>query len=446
MKTFPIGGVHPHDCKQYSKNSSIEVMDLPDEVSIPLSQHIGAPAVLKVQKGDRVLVGDVIAEPAGFMSAYIHAPISGTVTAVGEKINAQGMPQMMVTIRREGDQWREDIDRSEELVSVCQLESSQIIEKIKQAGIVGLGGATFPTHVKLSIPQGKHAQFLIINGVECEPYLTSDYRTMMEYPREVISGINILRKAVNADKVVIGIENNKRDAMELLLKHISAEDDIQVLPLRMKYPQGGEKQLIAAVTGRQVPPPPALPIDVGAVVCNVSSAKAVYDAVQKNKPLVERVVTLSGREVKEPKNLLVRFGTPVSKLLTKCSFENKDNNIKVLLGGPMMGRAMSNLDAPVMKGCSGVVVLSSKDASRCEEKDCIKCGKCVEACPMGLEPYLLSKLSRLSQWDSAEEEGIVSCIECGSCSFTCPGYLSLLDYIRLGKARVMANIKARNRK
>ncbi|MBQ0081048.1 MAG: electron transport complex subunit RsxC [Alistipes sp.] len=445
MKTFPIGGVHPHDCKEFSKDASVEVMELADEVNIPLSQHIGAPAVVKVANGDKVLVGDVIAEPGGFMSAFIHAPVSGTVTAVGEKVNAQGIPQMMVTIRREGDDWREDIDRSSELVPTCQLDSKQIIEKIRQCGIVGLGGATFPTHVKLSIPAGKRAEFLIINGVECEPYLTSDYRTMMEYTNEVIVGIKILRQAVSAEHVLIGVENNKRDAMELLSKCLTQCDGIQVVPLKMKYPQGGEKQLIAALTGRQVPPPPALPIDVGAVVCNVSTAKAVYDAVQKNKPLVERVVTVSGRDVKQAKNMLVRFGTPVSKLLAKCSVEQCDKQ-KVLLGGPMMGRAMSNLDAPVTKGCSGVVVLTSKEASRCEQKDCIKCAKCVEACPMGLEPFMLYKLSKRSNWDLAEQEDIVSCIECGSCSFTCPGYLPLLDYIRLGKGRVMANIKARNRK
>ena len=262
MKTFPMGGVHPSENK-LSCAKPIEVLPLPDVVTIPLAQHIGAPAVAKVAKGDRVLTGQLIAEAGSFMSANIHSPISGTVTAVDMAVNGQGLRQMMITIKREGDDWAEGIDRSEALVKVCPFSAQEIIAKIKDAGIVGMGGATFPTHVKLSVPPGKKAECVIINGVECEPYLTSDHRTMLEHGEELVVGVTILMKAVGVGKAYIGIENNKPDAIAHLTKIAAGYKGIEVVPLKVMYPQGGEKQLIAAVTGRQVPPPPALPIDVG---------------------------------------------------------------------------------------------------------------------------------------------------------------------------------------
>jgi len=443
MKTFPIGGVHPSDNKQWSKDKAIEAAALPDVVNIPLSQHIGAPAVAKVAKGDKVVVGQLIAEAGSFMSANIHATVSGTVTAVDAVANAQGLRQPMITIKREGDEWLEGIDLSTETKRECTLEPAQIIAKIKDAGIVGLGGAAFPAHVKLSVPPGKKAEFLIINGVECEPYLTSDYRTMLERGEDLLVGVRILARAIGVGKIYIGVENNKPDAIEHL-RALAAEEsaDIEVVPLKMRYPQGGEKQLIAAVTGRQVPPPPALPIDVGAVVCNVSTAVAVYEAVQKNKPLVERTVTVTGKAIAEPKNLKVRFGTPVSALIAAAGGLPEGDN-KVLNGGPMMGRAMVNLDSPVLKGCSGITVLSGKDAHRGKVSVCIKCAKCVAACPMGLEPFLVSKLSAKKLWERAEAERVTDCIECGCCQFTCPSNLPLLDNIRLGKQTVMGIIRAR---
>ena len=445
MKTFPIGGVHPSDNKQWSKGSAIEVMELPDVVNIPLAQHIGAPATAIVKKGDSVVVGQKIAEATGFMSANIHAPISGTVTAVDMQPNGQGLRQMMITIKREGDEWDEAIDRSTTLVTECNLEPKQIIEKIKDAGIVGMGGATFPTHVKLSIPDGKKAEILIINGVECEPYLTSDYRTMLERGQELIVGTRILMRAIGVTKAVIGVEANKPDAVAQLQQIVGTATDITVQMLKTQYPQGGEKQLIAAVTSRQVPPPPALPIDVGAVVCNASTAVAVYEAVQKNKPLIERVVTVTGAAVPQPKNLLTRFGTPVEAMIAKCG-GLAEGDVKVINGGPMMGRALSNIAMPVMKGCSGITIMVGAAAGRGVESACIKCAKCVEACPMGLEPYLLSKQAKKKAWDAMEANDITSCIECGCCQFTCPANIPLLDYVRLGKQTVMGIIRARNMK
>ena len=441
MKTFPIGGVHPSENK-LSRGSAVETLPLPDLVNIPLSQHIGAPATAKVAKGDRVLAGQLIAEATGFMSANIHAPVSGVVKAVEAVPNGQGMRQPMITIQREGDQWAEGIDRDPALKRDCDLAPAEILDRIKRAGIVGMGGATFPTHVKLAVPPGKKAEFLIINGVECEPYLTSDHRVMLERGEELIVGVTILMKALGVGNAFIGIENNKPDAIAHLTALAASYAGVRVVPLKVQYPQGGEKQLIAAVTGREVPPPPALPIDVGAVVCNASTTLAVYEAVQKNKPLVERVVTVTGKGVARPCNLLVRMGTPVSALLEAAGGLPEDAG-KVLNGGPMMGRAMVNLDSPVTKGCSGITVLGGREALRGADSACIKCAKCVSACPMGLEPYLLSKLTRKQAWERLESEQITNCIECGCCQFTCPAYLPLLDYVRLGKQRVMGLIRAR---
>lgn len=441
MKTFPIGGVHPSENK-LSRAKAIETLALPDVVQIPLSQHIGAPATAVVAKGDKVLTGQLVAEASSFMSANIHSPISGTVTAVDMVPNGQGVRQMMITIKREGDDWVEGIDRSTTIVKEVALTSPEIIAKIKDAGIVGMGGATFPTHVKLSVPQGKRADVLIINGVECEPYLTSDHRTMLERGEELIIGTTILMKALNVQRAVIGVENNKQDAIAHLKQLAAGSYGVEIMPLKVQYPQGGEKQLIAAVTGRQVPPPPALPIDVGAVVCNVSTTVAVYEAVQKNKPLIERVVTLTGKSVKEPKNLLTRMGTPISSLIEAAGGLPEDTG-KVINGGPMMGRAMVNLDSPVTKGCSGITLLNEKLAVRRIPMACIKCAKCVEACPIGLEPYLLSKLSMKKNWERLEAEHIADCIECGCCQFTCPSNIALLDYVRLGKQTVMGIMRAR---
>ena len=444
MRTFPIGGIHPSDNKEWSKGCPIEVLELPDQVVVPMVQHIGAPATPVVKKGDKVLTGQLIGQAGGFVSANIHSPISGTVTSVDMFGNGQGLRRMMVVIKREGDEWMEDIDRSPEIKRECRLAPEEIIAKIKDAGIVGLGGAQFPTHVKLSVPEGQKAEVLVINGVECEPYLTSDYRNMLERGEMVLVGIEILMRALGVKRAIIGVEANKPAAIETLRAHIAKGyyKGIEVQALQTRYPQGGEKQLIAAVTGRQIAPPPALPISVGVVLCNVSTAIAVYEAVQKNKPLIERVVTITGKELKECHNYLMRFGVSVNTLIERAG-GLPEGDVKILNGGPMMGRVIVDVDTPIIKGCSGITVLSGAEATRGEMGACIKCAKCVAACPMALEPYLLAKLARLKKWDLAEEHNNVDCIECGCCSYTCPANLPLLDYIRLGKQAVMTAIRAR---
>ena len=440
MKTFPIGGIHPSDNKQYSKDAAIEAMPLPSVVVIPLAQHIGAPAVACVAKGDKVLAGQVIATAGGFVSSAIHSSVSGTVTAVDAKPDAQGNMKPCVTIAVEGDQWVEGVELGGAVVKNVNLTPEEIVAKVAQMGIVGMGGATFPTHVKLSIPAGKKAECLIINAVECEPYLTADYRVMLEKGEELLVGARILAKAIGVERIYIGVENNKPDAIKALRKLAGGYVGIEIIPLKMRYPQGGEKQLVAAVTGRQVPSG-ALPIEVGAVVQNVGTALAVYEAVVKNKPLVERVVTVTGPKLAHPKNLLVRIGTPMSALIEYCG--GMEGVGKVVAGGPMMGRAVSNIDAPVTKGTSGVLLIPAEEALREQPSSCIRCAKCVEACPMGLEPYLLAKLSKKEMYDEAESHYIADCIECGCCTYSCPSYLPLLDWLRMGKGEVMRRMRAR---
>ena len=434
-----FGGVHPHDMKAATNEKAIEQLAPPATVVIPMSMHFGAPCTPLVKAGDHVKVGQKIGEFHG-LGAPIHASVSGTVKAVEPRPYSMGGNITSVVI--ENDMQDEVSEELQAPADPNALSVEEMVEIVKNAGIVGMGGATFPTHVKLSVPPGKKAECVIINGVECEPYLTSDHRTMLEHGEELVVGVTILMKAVGVGKAYIGIENNKPDAIAHLTKIAAGYKGIEVVPLKVMYPQGGEKQLIAAVTGRQVPPPPALPIDVGAVVCNASTTVAVYQAVLKNKPLIERVVTVTGKSVKEPKNLLTRMGTPISALIEAAGGLPGDAG-KVINGGPMMGRAMVNLDSPVTKGCSGITVMSGRDAQRREATQCIKCAKCVSACPMGLEPYYLSKMTQKKGWDELEALMITSCIECGCCQSTCPAYLPLLDWVRLGKQTVMGLIRAR---
>lgn len=444
MKTFSIGGVHPNDNKVYSAHKKIVEVPLPKKAIIPLVQHIGAPAKAIVQKGDKVLVGQLIAEAGGFVSAPIHSPVSGTVSKLDTTVDAWGMRVPAIFIDVEGDEWLPVIDRTNTINSVCKLDSKDIIEKIKNAGIVGLGGACFPTHVKLMPPPGKKAEVLIVNGVECEPYLTCDHELMLEHGEEIIVGIQILMKALNIEKAVIGIERNKEDAIGYIRRLAAHTLGIMVEPLKLKYPQGGEKQLIDACIHRQVPSG-ALPIEVGAVVDNVATVYAVYQAVQKNQPLISRVITLTGKEVKNPGNYLVRFGTPLSEVI-EFAGGVPENTGKIIGGGPMMGRAMNNVDMPANKRVSGLLFMPKEESHRLEVKNCIRCAKCVQACPMGLEPYLLSKYSQLQRWDDMEKHDVMDCIECGCCQFTCPSNRPLLDYIRNGKQTVGGIIRQRAQK
>lgn len=442
MRTFRIGGVHPPENK-LSAGKAIKTLGLPKQVIIPLSQHIGAPAAAIVKKGDLVKVGTQIAQPGGFVSAAIFSSVSGKVAKVDEVIDASGYRKPAIFIDVEGDEWEESIDRNPELVKECSLTPEEIVKKISAAGIVGLGGACFPTHVKLTPPPGNSAEILIINAVECEPYLTSDHQLMLEKAEQIMVGVSILMKAIKVNKAVIGIENNKPDAIKLMSKVAVAYPGVEVMPLKVQYPQGGEKQLIDAVIRRQVASG-ALPISTGAVVQNVGTAYAVYEAVQKNKPLFERVVTVTGKSLKNPSNLLVRIGTPMSMLIQEAGGLPEDTG-KVIGGGPMMGKALVNTEVPITKGSSGVLVMPSSESSRKEVKNCIRCAKCVSACPMGLEPYLLSALSENADWERMETERIMDCIECGSCQFTCPAARPLLDYCRLGKGKVGAIIRSRKK-
>lgn len=440
LKTFRIGGIHPKENK-FSAGLAIQSIAIPDQVIIPLSQHIGAPCQPVVKKGDQVKAGTLIGKAVGFVSANIHSSVSGTVLKIEKAPDASGYKRDAVFIKVEGDEWEPSVDRSETVVSECTLTSKEILDKIAAAGIVGMGGATFPTHVKLTPPPGMRAEVLIINGVECEPYLTSDHRLMMEKTDEILTGTTIIMKALNVNSAIIGIENNKRDAIEQFTRKSKEYAGITVQALKVQYPQGGEKQLIDALTGRQVPSG-ALPISVGAVVQNVGSVFAIYEAVQKNKPLVERVVTITGKEVKQPCNILSRVGIPLSNLIDAAG-GLPENTGKVVSGGPMMGKALASIDIPVTKGTSGVLIVPTPEAKRKAMKDCIRCAKCVNVCPMGLNPTLLMNLTEYAVWDRAEKNGITDCIECGSCSYTCPADRPLLDYIRLGKGRVNAIIRAR---
>lgn len=440
FKTFRMGGVHPPEGK-ITSGKAIETFPIGTEMVFMASQHLGAPSEVLVAKGDKVLVGQPIAKATGFVSAQLHSSVSGTVTKIDKVVDASGYPKPAIYITVEGDEWMPEIDRSETLVRECNLDPKAIIDLVSQAGIVGMGGATFPAHVKLSVPPGKTAEYLIINGVECEPFLTSDHRLMLEKPEELLVGISILRKALGNPKTVVGIERNKMDAINLLIEKAKNFEGIEIQPLIVKYPQGGEKQLIEAVTKREVPAG-KLPIDVGCVVQNVGTAFAVYEAVQKHKPLFERVVTVTGPSLTLPGNFMVRVGTPISKLLEAAGGLPEDTG-KVISGGPMMGKALKNIDAPVTKGTSGILVLPKKLAERKTPDSCIRCSKCSQGCPMGLEPWLLYKLGQGSDTEWMEREDIMSCIECGCCSFTCPANLPLLDYIRLGKGMTGAMIRAR---
>ena len=441
MNTFRIGGVHPHDNKIYSAHQPITDCPLPAKAVIPLVQHIGAPAQPVVEKGQKVKVGELIAKAGGFVSANIHAPFSGTITKIDATTDAWGLRMPAIFMDVEGDEWLDTIDRTNAIKRDCPLEPKEIIDKVAAAGIVGLGGACFPTQVKLLPPPGKKAEVLIANGVECEPYLTCDHQLMLEHGEEIIIGIKILMKALGINRAIIGIEKNKPDAIDQMRKLASKELGIEVKPLKLKYPQGGEKQLIDACIGRQVPSG-ALPIEVGAVVDNVATIYAVYEAVQKNKPLISRVMTVTGKSLSKPGNYSVRFGTPLSDVAALAGGVPEDTG-KIIGGGPMMGRAMNNIDMPANKRVSGLLFLPENESHRAEPENCIRCAKCVSACPMGLEPYLLAKQAEKQMWDDMEKHSIMDCIECGCCMFTCPSHRPLLDYVRMGKATVGGIIRAR---
>ena len=441
MKTFRMGGVHPEENK-ISNDAAIEVMPVGKQMVVLMNQHLGAPATPVVQKGDKVKVGQLIGEAQAFMCANVHSPVSGTVLKVDTCKDAFGLSKPAVYINVEGDEWLETIDRTPDIKRECTLEPKEIVAKLKEMGIVGLGGATFPAHIKYSIPEGKKAEYLIINAAECEPYLTSDYRVMMEHAEEVCIGISILRKALGVPNAYIGIESNKPLAIAHMQEVARGFEGIVVEPLKVKYPQGAEKQLINAVTGRRVPSG-KLPIDVGCVVSNLGTTFAVYEAVQKNKPLIENILTVTGKELPSQHNYIVRIGTTYNEIIKHSIGELPATTGKVISGGTMMGKAVVNLDAPTVKGNASVLVIGEKEARRAPETNCIRCGKCMHACPMGLEPYLFSALVKNGRTEEAKEHNILDCIECGCCFFSCPANKPLTDEIRLGKNRVRAMMAAK---
>jgi electron transport complex protein RnfC len=430
--TFSKGGIHPAENKLSSKKE-ITTAPIPKQVAIPLAQHIGAPAKAIVKKGDEVKVGLQIGESAGFISANVHSSVSGKVFKVDNLPDIAGNKIPHVVINVEGDEWLEEIDQTDALTTDIKLSKEEIIERTQKMGIVGLGGATFPTNVKINPPKDYKAEVILVNGVECEPYLTADERLMLEKPEQVFIGVEILKKALGVEKAIIGIENNKPEAIKTM-KAFEQKYNTQVYPLKVKYPQGAEKQLIKACIGKEVPSG-KLPIAVGAVVQNVGTVFAIYEAIQKNKPLFERVVTVTGKKLNEPGNFLTRIGTPVKDLIELCGGV-PENTGKIINGGPMMGKAISTTNVPVMKGSSGVLIMDETEASRPEQKNCIRCAKCVSVCPMGLEPYLLMNLSQKKMNEEMKENSLMDCIECGSCSYVCPADRALLDYIRLGKANL----------
>ena len=447
LKTFSMGGVHPEENKITAEVATV-VAPLPQQAIFPLSQHIGAPAKPVVNRGDKVKVGTLIAEANGFVSAPIYSSVSGTVLKVDTAIDATGYRKPAIYINVEGDEWEESIDRSETLETLDkhpELTPEEIVNRIKVAGVTGMGGAGFPTFIKLCPPPTAKAECVILNGVECEPYITSDYRLMMEHADEILVGLDLLMKGAKVERGYIGIEDNKPEAIKLFEQKTANDPRIEIVALAKKYPQGGEKQLVDAVINRQVPAPPAIPVNVGAIVQNVGTAYAVYQAVMKNKPLFERYTTVTGKQLKNPGNFLVRMGTPMRELIDLCGGMPEGDN-KVLAGGPMMGKSVVSTDVTVCKGTNSITILTDADAHRKAAQPCIRCGKCVIACPMGLEPYLLATLSSFKEWERLEAEQVTSCISCGSCQFTCPSHRPILDNILQGKGVVMGIIKSRNAK
>lgn len=441
MKTFKMGGVHPEENK-ISTNAVIEQMPLPKQVAVLMNQHLGAPATPIVAKGDKVKVGQLIAEAQTFMCANIHSPVSGTVNKIDVCKDMVGLSKNAIYIDVEGDEWMETIDRTPDIKRECSLEPKEIIAKLKEMGIVGLGGATFPAHIKYNVPESKKAEYLIINAAECEPYLTSDHRVMMEHAEEICIGVSILRKALGVPNAYIGIESNKPEPIRVMTEMAKSFEGIIVEPMKVKYPQGAEKQLINAITGRKVPSG-KLPIDVGCVVSNVGTAFAVYEAIQKNKPLIENILTVTGKKLPSQHNYQCRIGITYNDIIKHSIGELPETTGKVISGGTMMGKAVSNLDAPTTKGAASVLVMDEAEAKRRPESNCIRCGKCINACPMGLEPYLFSALVKNGRIEEAKEHNILDCIECGCCFFSCPANKPLTDEIRLGKNKVRAMMAAK---
>lgn len=433
LKTFRLGGIHPSENK-LTADKFIRRMATPKVVYVPIAQHIGIPSEIIVAVKDKVVIGQVIAKSGGYVSSNIHSPVAGTVTKLDKIFDSSGYKKQCIVIRTDEKDPSNFEDITNPLKSNIELTSEEILQRIADFGIVGLGGATFPSHVKLSYKPEKNVNHLIINGVECEPYLTADHRLMLEKAEEIIVGIKILMYALQLRSAIIGIENNKKDAIELFKELTKNETGIQVAALKVKYPQGSEKQLVSALLKKEVPKN-GLPIDIGVIVHNVGTIFAIYEAVQYNKPLTERVVTVTGKNLKNPANFWIKIGTPIIDLIAEAG-GIPEGTRKIVNGGPMMGKAIKNTDVPITKGTSGILLISEEEANRKNIENCIRCAECVFVCPMGLEPHLLMSLVERGMYERAFYEDVNTCIECGSCSYVCPSNRPLLDYIRFGKQNV----------
>jgi Na+-translocating ferredoxin:NAD+ oxidoreductase subunit C len=423
------GGIHPPEEKHFTEGKNFEIMPAPGQIILPLSQHLGRQAKALVKKGNEVKRGTLVAESDGFISSPVHSSVCGTVVSVGKEVNTGGFPKDSIIINSIK---KDDVELFNPL-DPATITPEEIRERVKAAGIVGQGGAAFPTYVKLTPPENKTIDRVIINGCECEPYLTRDYRFMVERPEAVIEGLRLIMKALGVKNGAIGIEDNKPEAVKTL-KSLVKGSDISIISLKTKYPQGAEKMLIKAVLGSEVPPG-KLPLDVGVVIQNTGTAAAVYDAVVKGEPLTVAALTVTGKGINVPKNLLVPVGTPVKDVLEYCGGIT-DDAAKIIVGGPMMGVAQYDLMAPVMKATSGIVVLTEDEINRFDETPCLKCGQCVDACPLKLMPTRLSRLIQLGRYEDAEQIGITVCMECGTCAFTCPANIPLVQWLRLGKQEV----------
>jgi len=430
IKSFK-GGVHPEEYKNLTENSPFEVMPNPKRIILPLSQHIGKEAKALVAKKDVVFGGSLVAQAEGFVSAPVHSSVSGKVKVVQREPNVSGIPKDSIIIESNGEKEFEKFDP----LNPKNITAEEIRERVKVAGIVGQGGAAFPTFIKLTPPEDKNIDHVILNGCECEPYLTRDYRLMIEKPFEVLSGFSFILKALNVTNGTVGIEDNKPEAAKIIQSAALDFPNINVEVVKTKYPQGAEKMLIKAVLDREVPPG-KLPLDVGVVIQNIGTALAIHDAIAEGKPLVTAPLTVSGKGINQPKNLYVPVGTPLIDVLEYCG-GMKDDAVKVIVGGPMMGVAQYDFSAPIMKATSGILVLTEEEVNDHEETPCLKCGKCVEACPLELIPTKLARYSQLDKLEEAEDIDITVCMECGSCAYTCPANIPLVQWIRLGKQRVI---------
>jgi Na+-translocating ferredoxin:NAD+ oxidoreductase subunit C len=425
------GGIHPNEQKELTENFAFETMPLPKQIIIPLSQHAGKPAKPLVSKGSEVKAGEIIAEQDGFVSSPIHSPVSGKVTKINSNVTPGGFLKESILI--EPSEQNGVINMP--ALNIETVSAEEIKERIKLAGIVGQGGAAFPTFVKLSPPPDKKVDCVILNGCECEPYLTRDYRFMLEKTNDVVSGLGLIMKAIGVNKGVIGIEDNKPEAVKKLKEAAKDYPQISIEVLETKYPQGAEKMLIKVVTGKEVPPG-KLPFDVGCIIQNIGTAVAIYDAVVKGEPQLTAALTVSGKGINNPKNLIVPVGTTIGDILDYCG-GIKNDAVKIIVGGPMMGVAQYDLSAPVMKATSGILVLTEEEVNNHPQTNCLRCGKCIEACPLNLIPTKLSRLSQLEKYEDAEQLNITTCMECGTCTFTCPANIPLVQWIRLGKQKVM---------